>query len=143
MWQSWIFITNTMRSNLLFIFFSFLNAMCFNLNERQCCHSIQIEYFLSGGEMTLIFIVCESTESFPSPFLCWCLNTLMFLRTRLFCWNPFCCLINSNEFNEQCIWRHKSLISIKNELSICQCIICLKFTWIGRLLNFSFKSSER
>ena len=54
----------------LLIFFSFINEMCFNLIEKQSCPSIQTKYFLSDGEMTLIFIVCESTESFLSPFLC-------------------------------------------------------------------------
>ena len=51
-------------------FFSFIDEMCFNLIEKQHCPSIQIEYFLSGGKMTLIFIVSEPTESFPSPILC-------------------------------------------------------------------------
>ena len=85
--------------------------------------------------MTLIFIVFEPNESFPSPVLCWCLNTLIFLLTRPFVeipsvvsWIPIPMNIASGDQNLS--------FPSKNDLSVWQCIIRPKFIWIGRLLHF-------
>ena len=140
-WQSWIFTTNTNRSNLFFIS-SHSSMKCasiwikdntvlqsklstFSLMEKWPWSSL----FLSQLNHFLL-------QSYVDSWIHWCSSWQDFLLKFL---------LLSHEFhsNEQCIWRHKSLISTKNDLSIWQCIICLKFTWIGKLLNFSFKSSER
>ena len=134
MWQSWIFTTNSNRRHLFFIsshstmksasiwmknntvFQSKLST--FSLVEKWPWFSLflsQLNHFLLHSSVDAWIDWCSSWEDF-------------FVEILL--------LSHKFHSNEQCICRPKSPISTKNDLSIWKCIICLKFTRIGRFLHF-------